>query len=409
MPYLAAVDQANSFKSALRFRVRYSHAASISVGARRALAVLGIFELKISTAKSLAKELGCGLETAKRYLRELSSAELIQPRKRGEFYRPALMKGHRAYLPQAWITASDISDAAFSLLACLMTHHNLITGQCDPSIKTLAFKLGRSERSILRLLAELREIGYLHDYDAGFNARYRINLSYVPPDPSPPKESLLTPEGITFDSALIRSEQSEQKEKLTPVGREPSNCLDSVAVFKELRNLGLGDHHKWEWRRVLWKGLVRNKVDLMAMLKDFRKALKRTIDPVNCPEAFLLAEVRKLAKIQPNKAKTAANVIKIEAASKIKAEAEQKAEEERKSRLSERDKWEQTGDNETLSRLNWYDGISAYVRDLPEDIKPLLAKYARTERPPEMSGPHRWRIEEEAKRLLNIHQQAASV
>jgi hypothetical protein len=60
--------------------------------------------------------------------------------------------------PVSLVTA-NISDGAYRLYTLLLHHRNEITGQCNPSIETLAQELNRNEKTIRRLLDELEATG----------------------------------------------------------------------------------------------------------------------------------------------------------------------------------------------------------------------------------------------------------
>src|SRR5689334_17940445 len=76
--------------------------------------------------------------------------------------------------------------AAGFVLFC--TYYNSTTGRCDPSVKSVAKRIGASERQTRYALQLLRDLGYIRiEAGAGISTKFGVTNSYVPVfDPAPP-------------------------------------------------------------------------------------------------------------------------------------------------------------------------------------------------------------------------------
>jgi Helix-turn-helix domain len=146
---------------------------------------------------------------------------------------------------EAWIDdvlASDLPHKFKTLAVRIARYKNDRTGQCNPSVATLAQGIGQSERTVQRWLPELRQCGWIDytDNRGGLGKSTQFNLTKPrhkcvtlsepgKGDNPDPKGCQTEPERVThFCHPNLRTKENQSKEEyIFKDGRDSESNIDS--------------------------------------------------------------------------------------------------------------------------------------------------------------------------------------
>lgn len=121
-----------------------------------------------------------------------------------------------------------LSDLGFRVYATLMSHKNRLTGLCFPTAARIAALVGKSERSVRKVIAELVDLGFLLiERSRRPSGRYGVNLY-----------KLMTPdnEEITIEFDAPEDDPADAIECATPEAEDAMNP-SALAGLQKLKKL----------------------------------------------------------------------------------------------------------------------------------------------------------------------------
>jgi hypothetical protein len=118
------------------------------------------------------------------------------------------------------VDCATLTHGAKVLASRIALHHNIDTGQCNPSMVMLTAGTGMSERTVRRMLAELTVSGWIRvDRTSG---RYRNSYGLIVP------ATLATDAGVQDGEILATVARVHDVPTLATVASNPSNCCNST-------------------------------------------------------------------------------------------------------------------------------------------------------------------------------------